>query len=104
MTSVVDKADFPMWGNSAEADFVSNRWTFVMCGDRYQVSAGPHALIHNDDYDAMMHEISRARERVKLAEELLRPWLGGDCPPGLDNSFKDWREAVDAFFDPEPLG
>jgi hypothetical protein len=103
MTSVVDRPDFPTWGNSLEADFEADTWTFKLCNDRYQVSAGPYALIHNDDYDAMMHEISAARERIKRAENLLRPWLNGDCPQGLDDSFKWWREEVESFFDPEPL-
>lgn len=96
MTSVVDKPDFPTWATSVEADFVENTWLFKMCNDRYEVSAGTYALIHNDDYDAMMHEISDARYRIKRAEALLREIAEvGPLSP-------KHKELVDSFFDPEP--
>jgi hypothetical protein len=103
MTSIVDRENFPVWANSHSADFDTDTWTFKLCGDRYEVSKGPYALIHNDDFDALMHEIHDANTRLLKAQALLRPWLNGDCPMGLDNSFKEWRESVEDFFDPKPL-
>jgi hypothetical protein len=96
MTSVVDKPDFPTWATSVEADFTENTWLFRMCNDHYEVSAGTYALIHNDDYDAMMHEISAARERIDHAKRLLNH-LREQVPPHE-------QEKIDSFFDPEPLG
>ena len=96
MTSVVDRPDFPNWAISQVADFEAHTWQFKMCREHYEVSPGTYALIHNDDYDAMMHEISNTRQRAKRAEELLRQWLNGH----LDDGFK---ERVESHFDPEPM-
>lgn len=98
MTTVVDKPNFPFWGNTYEADFEADTWTFKMCNERYEVSKGPYALIHNDDYDAMMHEISAERERVKRAEQILRSLRQLTSLCDYD------KEMIDKFFDPAPLG
>jgi hypothetical protein len=95
MTSVVDRPDFPTWGNSHGADFEADTWTFKMCNERYEVSKGPYALIHNDDYDCIMHEISGYRARIDHAERLLRN-LREQVEPHE-------QEKIDSFFDPAPL-
>jgi hypothetical protein len=59
--------DEPMWGNSAEADFEEDTWTFKMCGDDWVVSAGPYAILHNDDYQALVTEIKSLRHDLERA-------------------------------------
>lgn len=96
--SYADREDFPTWGNSHGADFEADTWTFKMVGDKYEVSKGPYALIHNDDFDAMMHELNDVTTRLRRAEELLRP-LADSFNALTDNE----RERIAKFFDPKPL-
>lgn len=82
-------------GESAEADFERSTWTFNMSGN-YRVSAGHFAILRTEAFMAMS-------TRLATAEHLLAEWRDGDCPKGLDNGFKDWRERLEKFFEPEPL-
>ena len=86
----------PMWGISAEADFESNRWTFRMVGDDYEVSAGSYALVYNDDWQCLVNRLERAERKWADAGKLLRRVQ----EEGVSEKVSD---AVESFFDPEPL-
>lgn len=84
------------WGKSDSADFGNETWTFKMVGDDWAVSAGPYALLHNDEYDDMMHVVSDAKDRIEHAESILRQV----CDLSTDDKL---RERALKFFDPKPL-
>lgn len=62
MATSTDRVDDPMWGNTYEADFDANTWTFRMVGNDWEVSKGPYALLHNDDYDSLNWRLSNANQ------------------------------------------
>lgn len=95
----VNGIESPTWGKSLEADFEKGTWTFQMVGDDWTVSAGHYVLLHNDEYDAMMHERASLQDRVKHAEELLGEWMKGNP---ADRDLTKWMERVFRFFDPKP--
>jgi len=74
---------------SIEADFDAMSWTFRLQPSNH-VSAGNFAVLPVESYALMSRKLA-------TAEGLLRQWLAGH----LDDQF---RERVQSFFDPEPLG
>ena len=74
---------------SVECDFEKMTWTFSI-GAGNRISAGHYAVMPTDRFMTLTGKLARA-------EGLLRQWLGGH----LDEKFK---ERVECYFDPEPLG
>lgn len=74
---------------SVEADFGELTWTFRLASNN-RVAAGNFAVVPVDQFMTL-------NNKVRHAEGLLRRYLAGE----RDATFK---EHVEKFFDPEPLG
>ncbi len=88
MAAALNTADFQIL-ESREADFENLTWTFSITSNN-EVGAGYYAVLPSPHFAKMS-------EKLAKAEGLLRQWLGGH----LDDGFK---ERVERYFDPEPLG
>lgn len=82
-----------VYADSLEADFSEMTWTLRLTAPEWAVRAGCHAIMRSEDY-------RRMEKRLEAATRILRALC--DTENEKTVGAKNY-EAIQAFFDPEPL-